>query len=115
MPSPEQLGVTGSAGAAMAATVPVSMPTPIAMTPPAPRYSDEAVASTVDWNATHARLRELGVTGFHLDRVSQGFRVTCLIPASRGGQTHQIESEAPNEAAAVQYAIQRAETYAASR
>lgn len=113
MPSPEQLGVTGSAGTSMAATVPVS--TPVAMSPPAPRYSDEVVASTVDWNATHARLRELGVTGFHLDRVSQGFRVTCLIPASRAGQTHQIESEAPNEAAAVQYAIQRAETYAASR
>jgi hypothetical protein len=114
MPSPEQLGVTGSAGATAAAMIPVSMPTPLAA--PTPRYSEETTTmAAVDWNATHARLRQLGVTGFHLDRVGEGFRVTCLIPASRTGQTHQIESEAVTEAAAVQFAIQRAETYAASR
>ena len=72
-------------------------------------------ASNVDWNTTHARLRQLGVTGFHLDRVNDGFRVTCLIPANRDGQTHQIESEDATEAAAVQFALQRAETYATSR
>ncbi|MFO0867138.1 MAG: hypothetical protein U0744_21280 [Gemmataceae bacterium] len=117
MPSPEQLGVTGSAGATAAAMTPVSTPTPIAMPTPPPRYSEETAhqAPAVDWNATHARLRQLGVTGFHLDRTGEGFRVTCLIPASRTGQTHQIESEAGTEAAAVQFAIQRAETYAASR
>jgi len=114
MPSPEQLGVTGSAGATAAIAAPVATTQPVAM----PAWSPPAnanVAANVDWNTTHARLRQLGVTAFHLDRVNDGFRVTCLIPANREGQTHQIESEGATEAAAVQYALQRAETYATSR
>lgn len=102
MPSPEQLGVTRSAGAVAAAP---------AWTPPASNAAPPA--PSVDWNATHARLRQLGAVAFHLDRVGQGYRVTCLLPAGREGVTHQIESEAANEAAAVQQALQRAEAYVA--
>lgn len=56
LPSPEQLGLN------------------VQPTPTAPQ---------VDWNATHARLRQLGATGFHLDHLPGGVtRVTVVLPTN---------------------------------
>lgn len=96
LPTPEELGVVAAPRAPAAAT-----PT--------------ETQAAVDWNDAHARLRRLGALRFDLERVSNGHRVTFLLPTDRSDRTHQIEVAAATEAQAVQTALEQAEAWAARK
>jgi hypothetical protein len=84
LPSPEQLGLARQGNPPPAQTNPM-----------------------VDWNALHARLRQLGATGLHLDTLPGGVvRVTVLVPAA-DGETRPVEAIASTESAAVETLWQR--------
>lgn len=81
MPSPEQLGV-------------------------AIRPTD----SGLDWPAIHVRIKELGITRFHMDSVTDGRRrFTCWVPREQPGVTQRIEALAATDAEAVRLGLERAE------
>ncbi len=78
LPSPQQLGVTV-----------------------------RAVENGTDWTVLHARMKELGVLGFHVDSLSDGrSRFTCWMPGDRPGLTRRIESVAATESEAAQRGLQ---------
>jgi hypothetical protein len=113
----------GPAAPVQAAAAPAPPPAPPRLTLPDPEQlgiraaapAPPAVAEALDWNAAHARLDRLGAVRFQSDRLPQGgFRVTFLLPAS-AAQTYHVEATAATEAAAVQTALHRAETWAAGR
>jgi hypothetical protein len=82
IPSPEQLGLT------------------------------PAASSAVDWNATRARLRQLKMICFQLDRVpAGGYRFSCWLPAEQSGKSYRVEAEGAGEAEAVQLCLERAERW----
>ena len=81
------------------------MPAPLAAAAPGDR---------VDWNAVRERLARLRVLSFRVDRVGQAYRVNFLMSTSRQ-RTHQVESTAGTEAAAVSLALERAEQVAGTR
>jgi hypothetical protein len=69
--------------------------------------------AATDWAAVHRRLDRVGATCFHVDKLPQGgYRVTCLMPGSTAGSLHHVESQAANEAEALQLALARAEQWA---
>jgi hypothetical protein len=82
IPSPEQLGLTRSQ------------------------------VSSVDWDGTRGKLRQLGATSFQLDRVpAGGFRFTCWLPAEQTGKSYRIEAEGGGEAEAVRLCLERTERW----
>jgi len=111
------------------ASVPTSRPTirlqapeELLVRPPAPLVlpSPEALGiriatPTLDWNKTHEKLHQLGALGFHEERLPSGdYRVTLMIPFGNQ-KAHQIEVIGTNEAAAVNSALENAESWAATK
>lgn len=80
MPSPTELGLSGTA---------------------APKVD------AVDWGDIRRRMERLNVTSFQLDRVSAGFRFTCVVPTANGPK--RLNADAITEAEAIQQALARAE------
>jgi hypothetical protein len=77
LPAPEQLGVTAAGESA-----------------------------GVDWNAMHARLRQLGAVGWQLGRLPQGgYRFTFLLPTAEPNHSRRVEATAASEAEAVRLAL----------
>jgi hypothetical protein len=63
----------------------------------------------VDWNATRARLDQLGALSFRVDKLPGGsHRVTLLLPTANSERTRQIETVAASEEAAVRQALEQA-------
>ncbi len=85
-------------------------PAPLAM--PSPEQLGVAVRSTepgLDWAAIHARIKELGIIGFHMDSAPDGSRrFTCWVPRGQPGVTQRIEALATTEAEAVRLALEQA-------
>jgi hypothetical protein len=85
---------------------------PPLLTLPSPEQLGVAVRpveNVADWNALHARMKELGVLGFHIDSLPDGrSRFTCWMPSDRPGLTRRIEVVAATEAEAVQCGLQQA-------
>jgi hypothetical protein len=114
---------TGSPNAAPRPTIRLQAPDTLLGAPKAPlilpspaalgiQQADHApsAAQTVDWNHVHARLGRLGALGFHMDRLPQGgVRVTFMLPAG-DQRARQIEVVADSEAAAVNAALEHAES-----
>ncbi len=95
---------------------PVRTPRPAPLTMPSPEQLGlTADTPGIDWSAAHRRLDHLGAICFHVDKVSRGCRVTCLLPTATPGRTHHIEAEAAIEAEAVRLVLDRAEAWAAGR
>jgi hypothetical protein len=93
LPSPEQLGVTS--------------------TPAAPRA---AAPETLDWNATFARLRQLGALGWQSGKLPQGgYRFTCLLPTGQPNCSRHVEATGATEAEAVRLALASIERQVASK
>lgn len=91
MPTPEQLGISAAAKPAA---------------PPAP----------LDWADVHRRLDRLGITCFHLEKLTpDACRVVCLAPTADPTRQQRIEATGANQAEAVQRALLRAEEWAAQR
>jgi hypothetical protein len=87
LPSPEEAGVTG------------------------PR-----AAGIVDWNATRARLQQLGGIGLQLGQLADGsFRVAFVMLTNQVNCYHHIEATAATEAEAVSAAIVQAEQWASGK
>jgi hypothetical protein len=86
----------------------LSLPAPEVLgVPPAPA---RALAATLDWNATRAKLDQLGALSFRVDKLGGGsHRVTLLLPTPNPQRTRHIETTAASEAAAVQLAMEQAE------
>jgi hypothetical protein len=85
IPAPEQMGISASAVAASAET-------------------------PVDWAAIHRRLDSLGITCFHIERESAGWRVVCLQSCCcTPGKHHRIEAQGSSQGEAVQLALEQAE------
>ena len=88
------------------------MPPPEALGLDLPKQPS-AVAATVDWNVTRARLNQLGGTSFRVDALgSQGYRFTILLRTSQPGRLHEIETTAATEAVAVAVALEQVESWA---
>jgi hypothetical protein len=89
--SPEQLGVAAAG-------------TPAALQP-------AAAPASVDWNATHARLRQLGAVGWQLGELPQGrgYRFTLLLPTAQPNCSRHVEATGATEAEAVRLALASAQ------
>ena len=93
LPAPEHLGVTATAAA--------------------PRT---AAAEAVDWNATFARLRQLGAVGWQSGMLPQGgYRFTCLLPTGQPNCSRHVEATGATEAEAVRLALARIEQQVAGQ
>jgi hypothetical protein len=73
-------------------------------------------AGNVDWNATRARLQQLGGIGLQLAQLGDGsFRVAFVMLTNQVNCYHNIEATAATEAEAVSAAISRAEEWASGK
>jgi hypothetical protein len=85
---------------------------PPLLTLPAPEQlgvSVRPVENSADWTAIHARMREMGVVSFHMDKLPDGrSRFICWMPSDRPDLTRRIESVAATEAEAVHGGLQEA-------
>jgi hypothetical protein len=88
-------------------------PAPLAMPSPAQLGLSTAPAGavdSVDWNRALERVRRLGASGFHLNKVTEGgYLVTLQLPTGSADRLQHIEATAGTEAAAVCLALDRAE------
>lgn len=88
LPTPEELGLK-------------SQPIPAVILP-------AATPATVDWNQTHARLRQMGALAFTVNQLPDGTtRVNLTLPAGQPGQTRDILAIGVTEAAAVATMFER--------
>jgi hypothetical protein len=62
----------------------------------------------VDWTDVHRRLAVQSITSFHLQKLSNGFRFTIVVPTANG-ERHSITSESDTDADAIDQALNRAE------
>lgn len=85
---------------------------PPLLTLPSPEQLGVAVrpaANVADSNTLHARMKELGVLGYHIDSLADGrSRFTCWMPSDRPGLTRRIEVVAATETEAAQRGLQEA-------
>lgn len=98
--------------------VTLSMPTPEALGISLnPTIENVTRTEEVDWNMIWSKLRSLGVSSFHLDKLANGsFRVVFTLPTqTASGQSHVVEVIADSEATAVRTALQRAQQQVVSR
>jgi hypothetical protein len=65
-------------------------------------------AAEVDWSAVRTRMESLAVVSFHLQKLTGGFRFTCVVPAA-GSERRKIEADGLTEAEAIDLALTRAE------
>lgn len=94
LPAPEHLGLAVESPTVLPTSLPAAAPTP--------------AAAEIDWNATHARLRQMGAVGFHLDHLPGNVtRVTVLMPSGQPGQSQPVEVIASTEAAAIATLLER--------
>ena len=77
--------------------------------------AQQALPASVDWAAVHSQLDRLGATCFHLERLQDGCRLTCLLPTRESGRLHHIEAQAASEAEVVRLALAQAEQWIHSR
>jgi hypothetical protein len=89
LPSPEQLGLN--------------------------RPAASAAPAAVDWATVHQRLDRLGATCFHMEKLTRGARVTCVLPTAKADYSHRIEAVADSEAEAVALAVTQAEQWAVGK
>lgn len=87
---------------------------------PSPEQLGIALASTgapadTNWTAGYQRFKELGAVCFRIDKVPQGYRITCLLPTGQPGKEHRIEAEALSETEALRLALNDAERWASTR
>lgn len=99
-------------GVVAAVAAPPLPPAPLAI--PAPEQLGLSPARPMepvqlDWAAARTRLDQLGATCFHLEKLDNGWRFTCLLPTAEAGKQRRIDVEAATEAEAVQAALERAE------
>jgi hypothetical protein len=116
LPAPEKLGIKTPSNAPAAMPPAAASPTaPPATTPPAvmPTSASTPIPAEglIDWNAVHARLGRLGATEFHLGRLGQSHRVTFLLPTGDQNRFRQVEASDANQSAAVNAALEQAETW----
>ncbi len=86
---------------------------PPMLTLPPPEQLGVAVRPTdradADWTALHARMRDLGVLSFRMDKLPNGrARFTCWMPLDRPELTRRIECEAASEWEAAQRGLREA-------
>jgi hypothetical protein len=89
-------------------------PRPPLLTLPPPEQLGVAVRpvenAAADWTALHARMKELGVQSFQMDKLADGrARFTCWLPLDRPGMTRRIECEAASALEAMQRGLREAE------
>ncbi|HTU19518.1 MAG TPA: hypothetical protein VMG10_15765 [Gemmataceae bacterium] len=66
------------------------------------------VANTIDWTAIHARMKQLGVVSYQMERLADGRSCfTCRVPTDRPGVLRRIESVAATEDEAVQLGLRQ--------
>jgi hypothetical protein len=79
-----------------------------------PAQPAPAPTAAIDWARVHLRLEQLGATCFQVTKVTDGSRVTCLLPTAQPDRSHRIEAEAGSEAEAVRLALQKVDEWALS-
>ncbi len=88
LPSPEELGLKSQPAVGSAMVLPAAMP---ATSPVA-----------VDWNQTHARLRQMGAIAFTVNQLPDGMtRVILTLPTGQSGHSREVLAIGMTEAAAV--------------
>jgi hypothetical protein len=74
------------------------------------------VHSDLDWAVIHSRLDQLGATCFQMQKTLEGgYRISCLLPTGRQGETHHVEAVAVSESDAVRLALAQVDEWARSR
>src|SRR5688572_30824970 len=71
---------------------PPAAPRPAPLNMPSPEQLGVNTArpghESIDWNAAHRRLNQLGATCFRIDKLDDGrWRATCLLPTAQQGKT----------------------------
>jgi hypothetical protein len=85
LPSPEQIGIA-----------PAAAPDP----------------NVIDWNATHARMKAMGVLEFQMPQpVQGGYRFGVVMATSEAGRTYRIEGTGATEAAAVRACLDKTDRW----
>jgi len=94
--------------------LPPPPPAPVQLPPPEHLgiASCSAAGDAPDWSTTHHRLDDLGVSGFHLERLVNGYLVTCELPTDRPSILHRVEVKSATQAEAVRLLLQQAEEWA---
>ena len=83
---------------------------PVALTMPSPAelgLGGPPCTKAIDWADVRRRLDRLGATGFDLQKLPSGFRVTFEVPSSIGQQ--RAQAEAADEADAIHRALAQIE------
>ena len=94
LPTPEELGLASQPAAGSAMNRPASLPA--------------ANPAAVDWNQTHARLRQMGAVAFAVNQLPDGMtRVNLTLPTGQPGQTREVLAIGITEAAAVASMFER--------
>jgi hypothetical protein len=99
--------VTHSRSSQQSADVTLPAPEALGIRPTQPACTPSA---SLDWNAVHARVRQLGAVDFHLAKLESGmYRASFTLPTSDPDSSRLIEVVGESEGAAVTLALQRAE------
>jgi hypothetical protein len=88
---------------------PVSLPSPeqIGITPPVPPDPN-----VIDWNATHERMKAMGVLEFQMpQRAEGGYRFSVVMATAEAGRTYRIEGTGATEAAAIRSCLDKTDRW----
>ena len=66
----------------------------------------------VDWNATHARMKTLGVLSYSMERTPEGgWRFDVMMATAEAGRTYRIDGFATTEADAMRVCLDKTERW----
>ena len=90
LPTPEELGLTTQPTSGSAMILPATN------------------SAAVDWNQTHARLRQMGAVAFAVNQLPDGMtRVNLTLPTGQPGQTREVLAIGITDAAALASMFER--------
>lgn len=74
-----------------------------------PQDAPRVVISTLDWSAVRRRLDDLGVTCFQVEKMTEGYRFSCVVPMAKAHWQRRLDVIAATETEAVVTALREAE------
>jgi hypothetical protein len=107
--SPAQPNIKVRGQSEDSSAAPIRMPLPSELGIAGPK-------SAFDWSSAHARLRELGVLSFQLERLTEGgYRFHCRLPDEVSASGHSFEARGATEGEAVETVLVKARQWVQAR
>jgi hypothetical protein len=100
-------------------SAPVTLPPPekLGILPPPAQFGitpaqETAQAGSVDWNATHVRMKTMGVLSYTMERPPEGgWRFGVVMATAEAGRTYRIDGAGATEADAVRSCLDKTERW----